>query len=97
LYTYCGARLYANDSGGAIYIGVRIKEKDVEGWFADNLSTVQLLDSAEVKTGHVADWAVRRGGYRKCEGGRTSSFGCARTKQMNGSWPVSLSHCDWVY
>jgi hypothetical protein len=69
LYTYRGAGLYANDGGGAIYIGVRLKEKDVEGWFADDLSTAQLLDNAEVKTGHAADWAVRRGGYRKCEGG----------------------------
>ncbi|KAJ7936123.1 hypothetical protein B0H13DRAFT_1853811 [Mycena leptocephala] len=69
LYTYRGAGLYANDGSGAIYIGVRLKEKDVEGWFADDLSTAQLLDNAEVKTAHVADWAVRQGGYRKCEGG----------------------------
>ncbi|KAJ6592816.1 hypothetical protein B0H19DRAFT_1279539 [Mycena capillaripes] len=61
--------LYTKDSSRAIYTGVHMKEKDVEHWFAGDLDTAQLLDSAEVKMGHAADWAVRWGGYRKCEGG----------------------------
>jgi hypothetical protein len=47
-----------------------VKEDDVEDWFAGNLNTMQLLEGAEVKTGHAGDWTVRRGGYRKCEGGK---------------------------
>ncbi|KAJ7888295.1 hypothetical protein B0H13DRAFT_2533545 [Mycena leptocephala] len=54
----------------AIYTGVRVKEDDVEDWFAGNLNTMQLLEGAKVKTGHAGDWTVRRGGYRKCEGGK---------------------------
>lgn len=69
LYTYRNAGLYTNDGDGTIYTGVRVKEDDVEDWFAGNLTMTQLLEGAQVKTGHVADWTVRRGGYKKCEGG----------------------------
>ncbi|KAJ6622161.1 hypothetical protein B0H10DRAFT_2214526 [Mycena sp. CBHHK59/15] len=70
LYTYRDAGLYANDGDGVIYTGVHVKEDDVEDWFAGNLNTRQLLEGAEVKTGHAGDWAIRRGGYKKCEGGK---------------------------
>ncbi|KAJ6631303.1 hypothetical protein B0H10DRAFT_2206992 [Mycena sp. CBHHK59/15] len=47
LYTYRDAGLYTNDGHGAIYTGVRVKEDDVEGWFAGNLNTTQLLEGAK--------------------------------------------------
>ncbi|KAJ7477571.1 hypothetical protein FB451DRAFT_1396530 [Mycena latifolia] len=70
LYTYRDAGLYSNDGDGAIYTGVRVKGDDLEDWFAGDLTTTELLDGAEVKTGHAGDWTVRRGGYKRCEGGK---------------------------
>ncbi|KAJ6615987.1 hypothetical protein B0H10DRAFT_1949465 [Mycena sp. CBHHK59/15] len=70
LYTYRDTGLYTNDGDGAIDTGVCVKEDDVKDWFAGNLNTTQLLEGAEVKTGHTVDWAVRQGGYKKCEGGK---------------------------
>ncbi|KAJ7445854.1 hypothetical protein FB451DRAFT_1412530 [Mycena latifolia] len=58
LYTYRDAGLYANDGDGAIYTGVRVTEDHLEDWFAGELTTTDLLDGAEVKTGHAGDWNV---------------------------------------
>ncbi|KAJ7448030.1 hypothetical protein FB451DRAFT_1188020 [Mycena latifolia] len=66
LYTYRDAGLYTNDGDGAIYTGVCVKRDHLEDWFAGELTTTDLLNSAEVKTGHAGDWNV---GYKQCERG----------------------------
>ncbi|KAJ6535733.1 hypothetical protein B0H19DRAFT_1271454 [Mycena capillaripes] len=40
------------------------------GLFANDGDGAIYTGDAEVKTGHTGDWAIRRGGYRKCEGGK---------------------------